>query len=182
MGWFTGTQDRVKQMNTRTPGQMRTIEDIAGGGGMLNDPTYQAGSNYLRQMMDMSPEMFQQFSAPYMRQFQEETLPGIAERFAGVGGLSSSGMTQSMGQAGAGLMEKLAAMKGNMGMQAAQTGLGYAQAPYQQQLEAANISPYDNIYMRGQPGIAQYAAQGFGGMAGQGATSWFSNWLKGGQQ
>lgn len=54
---------------------------------------------------------FESFAAPFRREFNEQTVPGIAERFAGLGGLSSSGFTQSLGQAGAGLNEKLASLQ-----------------------------------------------------------------------
>ncbi len=54
----------------------------------------------------------QAFEAPYLRQFQEQTIPGIAETFAGLGAgaQSSSAFQQSLGAAGAGLQENLAAM------------------------------------------------------------------------
>ena len=57
---------------------------------------------------------FESFAAPFRREFNEQTVPGIAERFAGLGGLSSSGFQQSLGQAGAGLNEKLAALHGGL--------------------------------------------------------------------
>ena len=52
----------------------------------------------------------QAFEAPFLRQFQEQTIPGIAERFSGLGAQSSSAFQQSLGAAGAGLQENLAAM------------------------------------------------------------------------
>jgi len=76
-------------------------------------PEQQAFQNKILQMLGGQLEVpdFETFAAPYKRQFQQETIPGIAERFAGLGGLSSSGFTQSLGQAGAGLNEKLAALQ-----------------------------------------------------------------------
>lgn len=79
-------------------------------------PEQQAFQNKILQMLsgqlgERGEGDFEDFSAPYKRQFQEETIPGISERFAGLGGLSSSGFTQSLGQAGAGLNEKLAALQ-----------------------------------------------------------------------
>lgn len=52
------------------------------------------------------------FGAPYERKFREETIPGIAERFSGLGAgsQSSSAFQQSLGQAGASLSEQLASM------------------------------------------------------------------------
>lgn len=71
-------------------------------------------------------EDFESFAAPYKRQFNEETIPGISERFAGLGGLSSSGFTQSLGQAGAGLSEKLASLQQMLKRQKFQSLLPFA--------------------------------------------------------
>jgi|LNFM01.1.fsa_nt_gb hypothetical protein len=79
-------------------------------------PEQQAFQNKILEMLggqlgEGGDEEFNAFAAPYKRQFEEQTIPGISERFAGLGGLSSSGFTQSLGQAGAGLNEKLAALQ-----------------------------------------------------------------------
>lgn len=69
---------------------------------------------------------FETFAAPYKRQFNEQIIPGISERFAGLGGLSSSGFQQSLGQAGAGLSENLASMFEDKKMQKFQSLLPFA--------------------------------------------------------
>jgi hypothetical protein len=84
-------------------------------------PTGQLGSAYggaldlLKQYLNPDSHMFQSLAAPHMRQFNEQTIPGIAEQFAGGGamggGLSSSGFAQSLGAAGGGLQERLAALQ-----------------------------------------------------------------------
>lgn len=76
-------------------------------------PEQQAFQDKILQMLggQLGDESFETFAAPYKREFEEQTIPGISERFAGLGGLSSSGFTQSLGQAGAGLNEKLAALQ-----------------------------------------------------------------------
>jgi hypothetical protein len=71
-------------------------------------PLGQQGASYYSGLLSDSPEAFQKFSQPYRNQFQQNTVPQIAERFAGMGGLSSSGFQQSLGQAGAGLEDTLA--------------------------------------------------------------------------
>jgi len=55
------------------------------------------------------------FEAPYLRQFNEKTIPGIAERFSGMGegAQSSNAFRQSLGAAGAGLSENLASLGEN---------------------------------------------------------------------
>lgn len=54
------------------------------------------------------------FEAPEMRRFQEQTVPGLAERFAGLGAgsQSSSAFRQALGGAGADLSERLAKIGG----------------------------------------------------------------------
>jgi hypothetical protein len=89
----------------------------------------QSGSNYLQGLLSQDPRMMQQFEAPYMRQFNEQIVPGLAERFTGK--QSGSAFQQALGSAGSGLMERLAALRGGLGMQAAQQALNYAQMPMQ---------------------------------------------------
>jgi hypothetical protein len=115
----------MKQVPTMTPEQM----------GILNrmmsqlSPTGQLGGAQsqalegLQEYMDPSEESYQRFAEPYMRQFEQETLPGIAERFAGAspmggGALSSSGFGQALGSAGANLQSQLAGMKTGLQRQA----------------------------------------------------------------
>lgn len=69
------------------------------------------------QLGENGGEDFESFAAPFRREFNEQTVPGIAERFAGLGGLSSSGFQQSLGQAGAGLNEKLASLQSGLKQQ-----------------------------------------------------------------
>ena len=125
-------------------------------------PIETAGQTYLQNLLARSPEeQYNTFAQPYMRQFREEIMPEIAERFAGAGALSGSGFQNAISQAGAGLTENLAALKGNLinqmlerQLQGANVGLGYAQMPGQrlsQQLQAANVGM----------GYAQLPAQRF---------------------
>lgn len=92
---------------------------------------FQGGSQYLRDIVNQDPEMMKKFEAPYMRQFNEEIIPSITNRFSG--NQRSGGFQQTMGQAGASLMERLAAFKTKMGMDASQQLLGYSQVPFDQQ-------------------------------------------------
>lgn len=82
-----------------------------------------SSANYFQQLLSGSPEAFSAFEAPYKRQFEEQTVPGLSERFAGLGGLSSSGFQQALGQAGAGLSENLASLRGGMQSNAAGQGM-----------------------------------------------------------
>ncbi len=109
-------------------------------------------------------EGFEQFAAPYQREFQEQTIPGIAERFAGLGGLSSSGFTQSLGQAGAGLNEKLAALQQGLKQKKFQNLLPFA---FQQRF-------HTDVQSGGQNWLAELLGPLLGGM-GQGFGSNIGN-------
>ena len=92
-------------------------------------------------------QAFDQFSSPYMQQFQEQMLPQIAERFAGAGALSSSGFGQALGGASSGLQAQLAQLFSQLQSQAAgqqynqynqlaQTGLNHQPFGYNRQKES----------------------------------------------
>ena len=81
-------------------------------------------------MLSGSPEAYEKFAAPHLRQFQEQTIPMLAERFAGLGGglgggaLGSTGFGQAVGGAGAQLQSNLANLYAQLQQQAAQSAFG----------------------------------------------------------
>ena len=85
----------------------------------------QGGIDLQRQLMDPNSEAVRQFSDPYMREFDQQTVPGLAERFAGMGGMgggmSSSGFGQALSSAGGNLQSQLAQLKAGLGQNAAQS-------------------------------------------------------------
>lgn len=66
------------------------------------------------------------------KQFHEDTVPNLAERFAGSGGLNSSALVGQLGKAGSDLESKLAALRSQYGLERAGTLGSLAQG--QQQL------------------------------------------------
>jgi ABC-type transporter Mla subunit MlaD len=71
----------------------------------------------LQSMLDPNSDFFKNFENQQTNQFNEQTLPNIAERFAGGahgGALSSSGFGQALGGAASGLQSNLAAGKNDM--------------------------------------------------------------------
>lgn len=171
---FLGRRDKLQQMPTMTPEQQQALSRVLTQG-LETNPLYQQGSSYLQQLLSGSPEAFSAFEAPYMRQFQEEIIPSIAERFGGIGGLSSSGFQQTLGRAGSGLQEQLAALRSGLQQQAAQTALPYSQAPYSNLLSALGARPFENVYRPGGSGLLGALAPGLG--MGIGAS--FGNQLGG---
>ena len=72
-------------------------------------------------LQGLKPEQFGAGFEPIAQQartqFEQKTIPSLAERFTAWGGQRSSGFQQSLGQAGAGLEEALAAGKAQFGQQ-----------------------------------------------------------------
>ena len=142
--WLFGSPDKLKKVETGTKEQQALHNNIlsqlmgmsqSGGG-------YNQSQNYFNSLLQPGNEAYQNFAAPYMNQFEEEILPGIAERFAGAGALSYSGFGQALGGAGAGLQSQLAQLFAQLQAQAAgqqtnqynqlaQTGLNYQPFAYQ---------------------------------------------------
>ena len=118
-GGLLGSQgDKEIRRNLFTEDQQGLLNQIIGG---LSGEGKGVGLglDYLNDLMQ-GGEAFERASAPMMRQFQEQTLPQLSERFAGSDAMQSSAFGQSLGSAGAGLQENLAALRGQqqqMGLQ-----------------------------------------------------------------
>jgi hypothetical protein len=97
---------------------------------------------------------FEPLAQQAMTQFNTQTIPSIASRFAGMGDTRNSSAFQSaLGNAGAGLQENLAAMHSqyNMGMM-----------PYLMQLLQMGQTPmYEQQYLPGQKGFLQSGGEQF---------------------
>lgn len=138
-------------------------------------PVEQEGAQYLQNVMNQpiqsDPDYLRNLEAQSMRQYNEQIIPGLSERFSGLGALNSSAFQQASAQAGASLAERLAGLRGQfgqeqqqlnlqqqgMGLNAANMAMGYGQLPYQRNIERANIAQglmgqslipqqYQNVY------------------------------------
>ncbi len=123
-------------LSTLSPQQQTLLNQIFSSlqgrsGSVADQPTFKSGESYIQRLLGGDTEAFE---APLMRQFREQTIPGIAERFsaAGSGAQSSSAFQQALGAAGADLGERLGALRGGLQLQALPQALGYAQAPASQ--------------------------------------------------
>lgn len=140
-----GSPDKMKKVATGSKEQQGLHNNILSQAmQMSNGGGYSQAQDYYNSLLQPGNEAFQNFASPFMNQFQEQTLPQIAERFAGAGALSSSGFGQALGGAGAGLQAQLAQLFAQLQSQAAgaqtnqynqlsQTGLNYQPFAYQQQ-------------------------------------------------
>lgn len=163
--------------------------------GIEGNPLYGAGQSYLQNILGGSPEAFQNFERPYMENFEQNIAPSIAERFAGAGtgagALGSSGLQNSLAQAGRGLQTDLAHLRSGLQQQALPQALGYAQQPYSNKLGGLQVGAASSGYRPGSSGLfgglAGGVGQGLGigaglsGFGGGGLPSWLSGLFGGGQ-
>lgn len=156
-GAFGGSNSEFSQQGTKTPQQMEYIQQLLSGlqGGGSNVP----GMEYLQGLFSNNPDAFKEFEAPAFRQFNEQTIPGIAERFSGqgAGSRNSSAFNNSAAMAGARLSENLSAQRAGLRSGAINQLQNYGQQ--------ALTPTFENLYQQGQPGFLQ----GIGGGFGQGA-------------
>ncbi len=113
---------KVPTMTKEQQGLLSQLTQMLGPQGGLGKG-YQGALGLQQQLMDPSSEAVNQFSQPYINQFEQQTVPGLAERFAGMGamggGLSSSGFGQALSSAGGNLQAQLAQLKAGLGQNAA---------------------------------------------------------------
>lgn len=184
-----GTPEKIHKLSNLTHSQQKLHKYLTKHPEIdmpdLNDnQMYQQGQGYLSNILNQDPydqQFLQQFQQPYIRQFEEQTMPDIAQQFGSLGAKGSSAFAQSLGSAKAGLAERLASIAGGIGMQRQQMGqqaagqaFNYAQLPFNQeyQRQALNLNR-QNLALGTQP--FQYHATpaqgGTSGLAQQGMKS-----------
>ncbi len=179
LDFLFGKKEKKEQLPTISPEQQTLLKQLLQS---INpqqldigrQPSFQAGENFLQQLLGGDTS---EFEDPLMRQFQEQIIPGLAERFsgAGAGAQSSSAFQQALGGAGADLTERLASLRGQLKMQALPQALGYAQAPGQRGLQQAQLGlgtqSFENLFRPRTQGLLGSllggAGAGFGSGLGQ---------------
>ncbi len=166
-------KDKTSQLPTMSPeGQdfLKQIFGMLGSQGNVGQGMGE-GVSLMRQLMDPSSAAVNDFAQPYMDQFNQQTIPGLSERFAGAGalggGLSSSGFGQSLSAAGGKLQHDLAALKGKLGMGAAESLMSMFSNLSGQGL---NARPFGYQHQQGGPSAGQSALASWGQQGYPGAT------------
>ena len=170
-GFFGSGKEKMKKVPTMSKDQLALlsrIEQMINPQGSLGQG-YEGAIDYQKQLMDPSSEAVQQFTQPYIDQFNQQIVPRLAERFAGFGaeggGLSSSGFGQSLSTAGSTLQNQLALLKAGLGQQAAnslmnqygnqqQMALNAQPFGYQQPQQSTAQTTYNNWVAGGMPGMS----------------------------
>ncbi len=183
LGGLTG--DKAKQGSTYNKGQRSAIDDILGsikgmkGGSqdIQQQPGFQQGNDWLMSMFN-DPNFFNKFEAPLQRQFQEQTIPDLANRFASMGSggsLGSTGFRNQANREAGNLSTNIGALRGGMQQQAIPQLLGYAQQPFSNLMSLYNqaLQPTQNQYKPAAPGFGgNIGSSMFGGMAQGFGNSW----------
>lgn len=178
-----GEGNKGRQSSTYSKGAQSMLEGVLdqikgmkGQADITQNQNYQTGQDWLQSMYN-DPEFFNKFEAPMQRQFQEQTIPDLANRFAsqGSGGsLGSTGFRNQLAREGSNLQTNIAALRGGMQQQGIPQLMGYAQQPAQNLMSLMGIgaTPTMNQYQPPSAGL-------FGGML----PGMVSGWAQGqGQQ
>jgi len=167
MSFFTGTPGKFERLSNLNPEQMGTYQNLTQQGANA----FSDAGNYYRNLLSNDSQDFNAFAAPELRRFRQETIPDIAEQFAGAGSgaLSSSGFRNSAVNAGVDLSERLGALRAQLRQQGAQ-GL--------QNIGNTALGNFgENVYRPARPGALDYLGQGIGQAAGMAAGYAGGNWL-----
>jgi len=170
MGFFDflfGTEDKVEQMPTMNPQQMKLLNSLISQQGKLQKGGYGDAMSLLQQYLNPQSDVYSNFEKPYLQEFEQQTVPGLAERFAGLGamggGLSSSGFGQALGAAGANLQTQLASMKQQYQRQSINDLLNQ----YNQLTNTGlNARTFENTYQQGSTGLLGGLGTGLAGGIG----------------
>lgn len=157
--FFLGSPSRAQQLPTMTPEQQNLLNSLLGQlGGPLS-----SGIQNLQNILSGSPEAFSAYERPAMRQFQEEIIPGISERFAGAGAGSSGGFQQTLGRAGERLAESLAAQRAGLQSQALSQLQNLLGLGTQSQFQYSQIPGSTGFLGALAPGLGAGLGMGLGG-------------------
>lgn len=154
-----GTPSSTEKLDSMDPQQLELLKQMLGG---LGGPLSQGLGN-MSNILSGSQDSLQAFQAPMMRQFNEQIMPGIANRFSGMDAQGSSAFTNALGSAGAGLQENLSAQKSGLMQNSMQQlmgmmGQGLGAQPFAYAKHDAQDSPLAKIL-----GIAAQAGMKMGG-------------------
>lgn len=160
LNFLFGSGEKTQQFQRYTPQQQNAFSQLLGGA----QKQLPQGLEFLSQLLTPQGGDEEMYQRPAMRQFYEDIVPGIAERFTGTfgpGSQRSSAFGQQLGQQGAALAERLAA--GKFGRQQSQQQMGLAGLGQLQNLLGAGLTPqFDYRINQGSPGVVGQFAGGLG--------------------
>lgn len=185
--FFTGSPEKHERVSTLRKEQEPLYQQAVNAG--LNPGAggaFGTSADYYRDLLSDDPETLKQLSAPDIRKFNEQTIPGLSEQFAGMGagGLSSSGFRNAAVNAGTDLSERLGAIRANLRQQGAQGLQNIGQTGLANYSQDVMTQPGSEGFLSSiAPAIGTAAGAAFGGpiggAIGGGLGNWLSNSFKG---
>lgn len=123
MNFWTGTPEERENVSTLRPEQEPLYQQAVnagiqpGAGGAFG-----TSADYYRNLLSDNPADLDAYSAPMMRQYNQDIMPGLSEQFAGMGagGLSSSGFRNAQVQGATDLAERIGALRAQLRQAGAQ--------------------------------------------------------------
>jgi hypothetical protein len=186
---FSGQPGSWSQQSNLTPQQQKLQQNLLqANAGQGAGGSFGTSADYYRDLLSNDSNTFNQFQQPELRQFNEQTLPGIAEQYAGLGsgGLSSSGFRNASINAGTDLSERLGALRAQLRQQGAAGLMNLGQQGLQQTTENVYREPTGGLGDLIGPALGAAGtafgvpfAGTLGAAAGKGLTNLFKN--KGGE-
>lgn len=157
LNFLFGKREKTQEFQKYNPQQEEALNQLLSGGQRL----LPSGLQFLENLLSQEPEQMQAFEAPALRQFNEQIIPGIAERFTsqfGPGSQRSSAFGQQLGAAAAGLAERLQAQRSGLGVQAVEQ--------LRSLLSGGLGQRTDRVIRPGQPGLLQGLIPGLSSLGG----------------
>jgi len=144
--FFLGAPNRIEQVPRFNQEQQSLLQNLLGLGQQTINNPYKG---------------FEPIAQRATSQFNQQTVPGLAQRFASLGSnsLSSPAFASQLGQAGAGLQEGLAALQSQYGMQNRQQGLQFLQQGLTPQFENIPLKQESGFLQESLPSLAKLGAR-----------------------
>lgn len=180
--FFTGTPEKRENVSTLRPEQepgYQQLQNAAQGKGAGG--AFGTSADYYRNLLSDDSEDFNAFSAPQLRQYNEDIIPGISEQFAGMGsgGLSSSGFRNAQVQGATDLSERLGQIRANLRQAGAQGLQNIGQQGLQSYSQNMVTEPGTEGFLSQISPLAGSAISSFANPIAKGfgkqASSWLSN-------
>jgi hypothetical protein len=179
--FFMGSPEKRENVSLLRPEQEGLYNQLInaaqqkGAGGAFGQ-----SADYYRNLLSDENADFDAFSAPMLRQYNQDIVPGLSEQFAGMGsgGLSSSGFRNAQLQGATDLSERLGAIRANLRQSGAQGLSNIGQMGLSNFSQNMVTQPGTSGLLASLAPAIGTAAGAFAGPAGAAAGNIAGNWIK----
>lgn len=172
-----GTPEKRENVSLLRPEQEALYEQLVNAGkGAGAGGAFGTSADYYRNLLSDNNADVGAFSAPTMRQYNEDIVPGLSEQFAGMGagGLSSSGFRNAQVQGATDLAERLGSLRAQLRQSGAQGLQNIGQQGLQSFSQNMVTEPGTGGLLSSlAPALGNGLAQGMGQPLGQSIGNWF---------